>query len=112
MKNSQIKNISKEIIDTKGKGSHTLMLLMLLNLLIFSLLPFAVSFFVNKYAGSMAAVISASAIAVLLIINLFTYSSFALGSCAWFNFYGKKNRTAKTAYWFKPSKSALSARLY
>lgn len=112
LKNSQIKNISKEILGTKGKGSRTLMLLMILNLLIFSLLPFAANFFVNKYSGSMGAVISAAVIAVLLVINLFTYSSFAAGSYAWFNFYGKKNRGAKAAYWFKPSKSALSARLY
>lgn len=112
LNNSQIKNISKKILSTNGTGSRTLMMLMLLNLLIFSALPFTVSFFANKYMGNMAEVISAAAIVILLLINLFTYSSFALGSCAWFNFYGKKNRGVKAAYWFKPSKSALSARLY
>ena len=94
MKNSQIKNISKEILGTKGKGSRTLMLLMILNLLIFSLLPFAANFFVNKYSGSMGAVISAAVIAVLLAAGVWLLLN-------WKKMKAKSEKSEKIAY-FRP----------
>lgn len=112
MKNSQIKTLSKEILGESGKESRILMLLIILNLLFFSLLPCGTNLLANKFFNNFGTVISAAVTVAALIIYLFTYSSFAAGSCAWFNFYGKKNRAAKAAYWFKLSKSALSARLF
>lgn len=107
MKISRIKKMSRKIIKGSVMKSARLILFLTAGIVIFSLLPFAADIFMGKHP---AAVLAASV--MILILGAVYFSSFRMGSGAWFLFYNRKKRGAKTAFWFRPSRSFKSMLMY
>ncbi len=107
MKISQIKKSCRKIIKGNVKNSAKLLLIFIGGFLLFSALPFLIDFFLNYNPIASAAILFAA-----LLSGFIFFSSFRTGSGAWFLFYNKKRRSAKSAFWFKPSKAMKSFRLY
>ncbi len=107
MKISQIKKSSRKIIKGSVKNSSRFLILLSAGIVLFSLLPFFIDFFL---AGN--PVLTVALLSAVFILGTGYFSSFKTGSDAWFLFYKRKKRGARAAYWLKPSKAAECSRLY
>ena len=106
MKNSQIKKLSRKIIRGNVKSSSVFIFLFVGGLILFSVVPFAVNYYLE---GS---VFSLPTLAVILLLNGAAYGAFFAASRAWFLFFKQKKRSVKTFYWFRPAKAVKSTGLY
>lgn len=106
MKNSQIKILTKGIINGNIGKSALLLFGIPAIVILFTALPYVVSLFVSQ------PIVVSCIVAVVLILNLLTYSALRSGSCAWFRFYNNKNKAVRTLFWFSPRRSVKSAGLY
>lgn len=107
MKNSQIKKLSRQIIKGNVRNGARLLVMFTGGFILFSALPFIADFFLD-YGHT----VTLAVLTVVLLLGIISFSSFRTGSGAWFLFYNKKRRAARTAFWFRPSKAMKSFGLY
>ncbi|MBQ8227585.1 MAG: DUF975 family protein [Clostridia bacterium] len=106
MKSSQIKILTKGIINGNIKKSCLIMFLSLCILIFFTALPVAANYFIAS------PVINISVILLSLLAFAFARCAFRSGSGAWFRFYERKNRTERFIYWFLPKRVLRSMGFY
>ncbi|MBQ8783802.1 MAG: DUF975 family protein [Clostridia bacterium] len=106
MKNSQIKILTKGIINGSVGKSSLFMLFALCTLIFFTALPVVAAYFIPN------TIISIAVIFVSLAIYALARCAFRSGSGAWFRFYQRKNRTGRVLYWFSPKRALRSMGLY
>lgn len=106
MKNSQIKILTKGIINGYVGKSFLLLLAGILILLVFTAIPVAINYLtVNP-------IISLVGVSLSLLLSAFLWSAFCSGSSAWFCFYKRKSRTKNVLFWFAPKRAAKSFVFY
>ena len=106
MKISDIKKLSRQYIKGNIGKSSVLLVYLLINILLFSAAPYFISRSINNTYVIIAVC------AIILILNIFVYSSFKAGRSAWFLFCKKKKRSQKTLYWFSPKKMFKNSRIF
>ncbi len=106
MKIHQIKKASRQCLKGNVKKSAVLLIYIILNVAVLTAVPYLLNNHVSSFTGILAAC------AAVLILNLFSYSTFMTGRSAWFLFYKKKKRLLKTIYWFSPSRLSKSLGTY
>lgn len=106
MKNSQIKILTKGILNGSVGKSNLFIIGWLCTLIFFTALPVVI----NKTISSSA--VNIIVITATLLIYAFVRCSFRSGSCAWFRFYERKNRIGRVMYWFSPKRCLKSMGLY
>lgn len=106
MKFSQIKILTKGIINGNIVKSFWFIFWGLLFWLILTVIPVLINRFITNSAISLALTI------VSLLVLAFLRSAFNSGSSAWFCFYKKKSRVNNVLYWFVPKRVFKSFGLY
>ena len=106
MKNSQIKILTKGVLNGNVAKSVSFLLLSLCAVIVFTAIPFAV----NRYVSD--PIICAAAVTVSLAVFVFARCGFSAGSEAWFSFYKRKNRASRAIYWFAPRNNFKAFRLH
>ncbi len=106
MKNSQIKILTKGIINGTVKKSFLLLLFGCFALAAFTAIPVLINQFVSDE------IISIAAVFLSVIIFAFFCCAFGAGSNAWFCFYKRENRAGRVIYWFWPKNNFKAFRLY
>lgn len=106
MKNSQIKILTKGVLNGNVAKSASFLLLSLCIVIVFTAIPFLINLYVSE------PIICSAAVAVSLLILSFVRCGFAAGSNAWFSFYKRKNRAGRVAFWFAPRNNFKAFRLY
>ena len=106
MKIHQIKKASRQYLKGNVKKSAVLLIYIILNVAVLTTVPYLLNNYVSSFTGILAAC------AAVLVLNLFSYSTFMTGRSAWFLFYKKKKRLLKTIYWFSPSRLSKSLGTY
>ncbi len=106
MKNSQIKILTKGIINGNIGKSMLILCLFISFVIFFTALPYLVGVFVSD------PIVSLLILSVVLVLNCFAYSAFRSGSCAWFQFHDRQNKAARTFFWFSPKRCVKSTGLY
>lgn len=107
MKISQIKKQSRKIIKGNVKSSLKFPVLFVAGIILFSALPYLVDCYFGWNSGIVLGILAA-----ILLLGCVGFASFRIGSKAWFVFYNRKKRNAKSIYWLKPSKAAGCTGLY
>ncbi len=106
MKNSQIKILTKGVLNGNVAKSASFLLLSLCIVIVFTAIPFLINLYVSE------PIICSAAVAVSLLFLSFVRCGFAAGSNAWFSFYKRKNRAGRVAFWFAPRNNFKAFRLY
>lgn len=107
MKVSQIKKQSRKIIKGSIKTSSKFLVVFIVGIFLFSVLPYLVNYYFQKNSAAVILLL-----VFILVLGFVCLSSFKTSSKAWFMFYNKKKRGAKSVYWFKPSKAAECTGIY
>ena len=106
MKNSQIKILTKGVLNGNVAKSASFLLISMCVAVVFTAIPFLINLYVSEPAVCIGAV--AASLAVLLFVRC----GFAAGSNAWFSFYKRKNRVGRAIFWFAPRNNFKAFRLY
>ncbi len=102
MKFSQIKILTKGILNGNIKSFSPFILGGLLSVIIFT----AISFLLTLFTSSPIIIISA--VAIFTFIYFLLISGFRSGSLAWVHFHNSKSRARRSLFWFSPKRELKS----
>lgn len=106
MKNSQIKILTKGVLNGNVARTALFLLLRFCTVVFFTAIPVVVNFYVSN------PIISVLSVTVSLVALAFVRCGFDAGSNAWFSFYKRKNRAGRAIFWFAPRNNLKAVRLY
>lgn len=106
MKNSQIKILTKGVLNGNVAKSASFLILSVCSVIVFTAISFAINYYVSDPVVCVAAAV------VTLAVFAFVRCGFGAGGNAWFSFYKRKNRAGRAIYWFAPKNNFKAFRLY
>ncbi len=106
MKFSQIKILTKGVLNGNVAKSVSFLLLSFFTVIVFTAIPFAVNIYVSNQAMSI------SIVAASMVAFVFVRCGFGAGGNAWFSLYKRKNRAGRAIFWFAPKNNFRALRLY
>ncbi len=106
MKFSQIKILTKGILNGKTKSFSPFILGAILTVVLFTALSFAITLITSN------SIIIIIGITLLSLVYFMLISGFRSGSLAWFHFYKSHNKSRRSLFWFSPKRELKSTAFY
>lgn len=105
MKNSQIKILTKGVLNGNVVKSASFLLVNFCAVIVFTAIPFLVNLYVSN------PMVCAAAVMTSLAVFVFVRCGFGAGTDAWFSFYKRKNRAGRAIFWLAPKNNFKAFRL-
>ena len=105
MKNSQIKILTKGVLNGNVAKSASFLLVKFCAVIVFTAIPFLINLYVSNPA------VCAATVTASLAVFVFVRCGFGAGTDAWFSFYKRKNRAGRAIFWLAPKNNFKAFRL-